>query len=47
MRVSNITILGDSVYELKKGFRDRELGNGDVAKPQLDGVVIGSISRTL
>jgi hypothetical protein len=45
IRVFDITLFGNGVYELKKGFRDRKLGNGDVVKLQLGGVVIGSTSR--
>lgn len=41
------TILGDGVYELKKGFSDRKLVNGDVVKLQLGGVVTGSTSQKL
>jgi hypothetical protein len=29
MKVSDITLLGDGVYELEKGFNDWKLVNGD------------------
>jgi hypothetical protein len=45
IKVSDITLLGDGVYELKKGFSDRKLANGDVVKLQLGGVVTGSTSQ--
>jgi hypothetical protein len=47
MKVSDITLLGDGVYELKKGFSDRKLVNGDLVKLQLGGVVTGSTSQKL
>jgi hypothetical protein len=47
MKVSDITLLGDGVYELKKAFSDRKLVNGDVVKLQLGGVVTGSTSLKL
>jgi hypothetical protein len=47
MKVSDIILLGDGVYELKKGFSDRKLVNGDVVKLQLGGVVTGSTSQKL
>jgi len=47
MKVSDITLLGDGVYELKKGVSDRKLVNGDLVKLQLGGVVTGSTSQKL
>jgi hypothetical protein len=47
IKVSDITLLGNSVYELNKGFSDRKLVNGDVVKLQLGGVVTGSTSQKL
>jgi hypothetical protein len=47
IKVSDITLLGNGVYELKKGFSDRKLVNGDVVKLQLGGVVTGSTSQKL
>jgi hypothetical protein len=47
IKVSDITLLDDGVYELKKGFSDRELVNGDVVKLQLGGVATGSTSQKL
>jgi hypothetical protein len=47
MKVSDITLLGDGVYELEKGSSDRKLGNGDVVKLRLGGVVTGSTSQKL
>jgi hypothetical protein len=47
IKVSNITLLGDSVYELKRGFSDQKLVNGDVVKLRLGGIVTGSTSQKL
>jgi hypothetical protein len=47
IKVSDITLLGNSVYELNKGFSDRKLVNGGVVKLQLGGVVTGSTSQKL
>ena len=47
MKVSDITLLGDGVYELEKGSSDWKLGNGDVVKLRLGGVVTGSTSQKL
>ncbi len=45
LEVSDITLLGDGVYELKKGFSDRTLVNGDAVVLQLGGVVTGCSSQ--
>jgi hypothetical protein len=42
-----LRILGDGVYELKEGYGDWELGDGDVVKLRLGGVVTGSTSQKL
>ena len=47
LKVSDISLLSDGVYELKKGFSNRKLVNGDVVKLQLGGVVTGSTSQKL
>ncbi|KAH6667756.1 hypothetical protein B0J14DRAFT_567126 [Halenospora varia] len=47
MKVSDITPLGEGVYELEKGFSDRKLGNGDVVKLRLGGVLTGYTSQEL
>lgn len=47
MKVSDITLLGDGVFELEKGFSDRKLRNGDEVKLRLGGVVTDSTSWTL
>ncbi|KAF4632745.1 hypothetical protein G7Y89_g5381 [Cudoniella acicularis] len=47
MKVSDITLLGDGVYELQKGYSDRKLVDGDVVRLQLGGVVTGSTTQKL
>jgi hypothetical protein len=46
MKVSNITLLGDGVYELK-GFRCWKPDNKNIVKLQFGGVVRGSTSQKL
>ena len=47
IKVSDMTLISDGVYELKKGFSDRKLANRDVVKLRLSGVVTGSTSQVL
>jgi len=47
MKVSDITLLSDGVYELQKGYSDRKLVNGDVVRLQLGGVLTGSTTQKL
>ncbi|KAG9229476.1 hypothetical protein BJ875DRAFT_488888 [Amylocarpus encephaloides] len=47
MKVSGITSLGNSVYELKKGVSDQKLRIGDVVELQLGGIETASITRKL
>ena len=47
MKISDITSLGDGVYELEKGFSNRKLRNGDLVKLQLGGVETAPDARKL
>jgi hypothetical protein len=38
MKISDVTPLGDGVYELEKGSGDRKLRGGDLVKLQLGGI---------
>jgi hypothetical protein len=44
MKVSDITFLSNSIYELKKGSSDYKPGNKNVVKLRFSGIITGSIS---
>jgi hypothetical protein len=46
MQISDITPLGDSVYELEKGVKNQKLGEGDLAKLLYGGIAAASTPQS-